>query len=260
MGEPFAIDDVVLRYLRAFGPATVADVAAWSGLRGLREVLERLRPGLRTFRDPRGRELLDVPDAPILTGDEPADVRLLPDYDNALLSHEDRSRIAPSLEWPTLRDNVTMPAYLVDGFVAGIWKPYGSGARTAIELRPLVALAARSGRPSRPRPPRPSPSWSRRPTPAPSAGGATRPKASPRVTRPRESAGNESGVPTRGSDAQVEVRGPSRAARFANSFGDEWGTRTGTGEARRLSPRACSRPRDSRRRTAPAPRDRSPRP
>jgi hypothetical protein len=138
MGEPFPLHDVVLRYLRAFGPAAVADVAAWSGLRGLREVLERLRPSLRTFRDPRGRELFDVPDGPILSGDEPADVRLLPDYDNALLSHEDRARIVPPLTWPTVRDNVTMPAYLVDGFVAGIWKPYGSGPRAVVELRPLV--------------------------------------------------------------------------------------------------------------------------
>ena len=140
MGEPASIDEVVVRYLRAFGPATVADASAWSRLTGLREPFERLRPVLRTFRDERGRELFDVPDAPILTGDEPAPARLLPDYDNALLSHADRTRIVPPLPWPSLGDNVTAPALLVDGFVAGYWKPVGRGSATAIELHPLAAV------------------------------------------------------------------------------------------------------------------------
>jgi hypothetical protein len=131
----------ILRYLRAFGPASVGDAAAWSRLTGLREPFERLRPELRTFRDERGRELFDVPDAPILTGDEPAPVRLLPDYDNALLAHQDRSRVVPRLDWPELGDNVTAPVYLVDGFVAGIWKPAGKGRSTSIELRPLTDLS-----------------------------------------------------------------------------------------------------------------------
>ena len=140
LGESATVDAVVLRYLRAFGPASVADVAAWSGLRGMREVVDRLRPGLRTFRDPRGRELLDVEDAPILTGDEPVGVRFLPDYDNALLSHEDRARIVPDLEWPSLGDNVTMPTFLVDGFIAGMWKPHDKGAKAGIELRALAPI------------------------------------------------------------------------------------------------------------------------
>jgi hypothetical protein len=135
-------DAAILRYLRAFGPASVGDASAWSRLTGLREAFERLRPSLRTFRDERGRELFDVPDAPVLTGDEPAPVRLLPDYDNALLSHQDRTRIVPQLEWPELGDNVTAPVFLVDGFVAGIWKPVGKGGATTIGLRPMVALEA----------------------------------------------------------------------------------------------------------------------
>jgi hypothetical protein len=138
--EPATVDATVLRYLRAFGPASVADIAAWSGLRGMREVVDRLRPALRTFRDPRGRELVDVEDGEILTGDEPVGVRFLPDYDNALLSHEDRARIVPDLEWPSLGDNVTMPTFLVDGFIAGMWKPNGKGAKAGIELRALAPI------------------------------------------------------------------------------------------------------------------------
>jgi hypothetical protein len=133
---------VLVRYLRAFGPATVADASAWSRLTGLREPFERLRPSLRTYRDERGRELFDVADGVLLGGDEPAPTRLLPDYDNALLAHADRTRIVPPLDWPSLGDNVTMPAFLVDGYVAGMWKPSGKGASMAIELRALAPVVA----------------------------------------------------------------------------------------------------------------------
>ena len=99
MGTDADPEPTIRRYLAAFGPATSADVRTWSWLTGVREVLERMRPTLATYRDEAGRELFDLPDAPIADPDLPAPVRFLPQYDNVFLSHDDRSRISGVLSW-----------------------------------------------------------------------------------------------------------------------------------------------------------------
>jgi Winged helix DNA-binding domain len=128
-------DDVVLRYLAAFGPATVGDIRTWSRLTGLRAVIERLRPYLVTFRDERGRELFDLPGAPRPDPETPAPPRFLPEYDNILLSHDDRSRIIPDnrgLPMPAGRGG-ELGSLLVDGSLGGMWRiTRGRGKATLV--------------------------------------------------------------------------------------------------------------------------------
>ncbi|WIX77395.1 winged helix DNA-binding domain-containing protein [Amycolatopsis carbonis] len=85
--------ELVRRYLAAYGPAATADLRAWSGLAGLPAAVASVRDELVSFRDERGRELLDLPDAPRPDQDTPAPVRYLPAFDNALLGYADRTRI-----------------------------------------------------------------------------------------------------------------------------------------------------------------------
>jgi DNA glycosylase AlkZ-like len=120
-----ARQDLVRRYLGAFGPATRADVAEWSGLRvrDLEPALDALEP-LRRFRDERGRELLDMPRAPVPPGDSPAPVRFLPRFDNLVLSHADRTRVVSDEHRRTVIHGGGMveASFLLDGFVAGLWR------------------------------------------------------------------------------------------------------------------------------------------
>jgi Winged helix DNA-binding domain len=115
---------LVTRYLGAFGPATVRDVQAWSGLKGLKAVMEQLRPSLATFTDERGAELFDLPSAPRPGGDVPAPVRLVAEFDNLMLSHADRSRVvsAGNLSRFYTINGIFPGSILIDGFAAGIWR------------------------------------------------------------------------------------------------------------------------------------------
>jgi hypothetical protein len=147
LGSPLdlapSIEDVVLRYFGAFGPATVKDVQTWSGLTRLGEVVERLRPRLRTYRDERGRELFDLPDAPMPDPDTLAPPRFLPEFDNLILSHADRTRFIAEEYRKALasRNGMVPAAFLVDGFVQGTWKIGRGRGRASLEIKPFDSLA-----------------------------------------------------------------------------------------------------------------------
>jgi Winged helix DNA-binding domain len=115
---------LVVRYLAAFGPASVKDIQFWSGLTGLRAVVSELRPSLATFLDSSGAELFDLPDAPRPPGDIPVPIRLVAEFDNLVHSHVDRSRIIGDEHRARLSSvNGVFPGMvLVDGFVGGMWR------------------------------------------------------------------------------------------------------------------------------------------
>jgi len=130
--------ELVRRYLGAFGPATRADIAEWSGLRvrDLEHPLDALEP-LARFRDERGRELLDLPRALRPAADAVAPVRFMPRFDNLVLAHKDRTRVlAEEHRGDVIEGGWVKSTFLVDGFVAGVWEV--EGGRVATE--PFIRL------------------------------------------------------------------------------------------------------------------------
>ena len=128
--------EMLRRYLAAFGPASRRDMSAWSMMHmpELDRALERLEP-LRRFHDENGRELLDVPRAPLPAADTPAPVRFLPKWDNTLLAYADRTRILPEKYRKTVigANGDVGQTFLVDGFVAGMWRV----VRGRVEIEPF---------------------------------------------------------------------------------------------------------------------------
>ncbi len=142
LGRPLdtaaSIDDVVLRYLGAFGPACVMDVQAWCWLTRLGDTLERLRPRLAVFRDEAGRELFDLPDAPRPDPETPVPVRFIPEYDNLLLSHAERSRVVSEAGSKKVFGK---GAVLLDGFVSAAWKIVRARRAATLQVEAMHKLS-----------------------------------------------------------------------------------------------------------------------
>ena len=136
---------LVRAYLAAFGPATVKDVQAWSGLTGLKKAVEEMRTDLRVFRDEHGAELLDLPDVPVAEADTVAPARFLPEYDNVLLAYADRSRVIPERYRRTvfLTAGRVRATFLLDGFVAGTWRIEKDKRAATLLIEPFERLARR---------------------------------------------------------------------------------------------------------------------
>ena len=138
-----ALQEQMQRYLAAFGPATVTDPQTWLGITGLKPTFEALRPDLVVFAGERGKEYFDLPDAPRPPGDVPAPVRFLPDFDNLLLSHADRTRVIADDHRGIVyqKGNLRLlPSFMVDGVVAGMWRSERKRKDATLTITPFAPL------------------------------------------------------------------------------------------------------------------------
>jgi Winged helix DNA-binding domain len=150
LGRPLerrpSVERIVLRYLAAYGPATVADVQAWCGLTRLGEIVERLLPRLRVFRGEDGQTLYDVPDAPRPDPDTPAPVRFIAEFDNLLISYADRTRVisdAARKQVFTI-NGLVRGTVTVDGQVAATWKIDQTRTTATLTVTPLTTIPKRA--------------------------------------------------------------------------------------------------------------------
>jgi hypothetical protein len=134
-------EEIVRRFLAAFGPASIMDAQAWSGLTKLGAVFETLRNELVVVHDENGRELFDLPDAPRPDPDRPAPPRFLPVYDNLVLAFADRSRVLREGPKTLQPENVNMRLFLLDGFGAGFWKIIEDKDRARLVIEPFRTLS-----------------------------------------------------------------------------------------------------------------------
>lgn len=135
--EQADVGELIVRYLRAFGPATLADMQAWSRLIGLKAHAKDL--DLVEYRNEAGKVLLDVPDGVIVPEETKAPARLLPAFDNVLLGHADRTRIMSEdarSRWGAVRNGVFPPTFLVDGFLRGTWNVVETKDTATLTIEP----------------------------------------------------------------------------------------------------------------------------
>lgn len=144
-----SVERLILRYLAAFGPASVRDVQAWCGLTRLSEVVDRMT--LRVYLDENGKELFDVPDAELPDPGVTAPPRYLPEFDNVFLSHANRERIIPDGlsfgEWcrryglmMTVRGGVLRGNLLLGGLLQGIWRVDREKNAFTLVVEPFVKV------------------------------------------------------------------------------------------------------------------------
>ncbi|KJK51481.1 hypothetical protein UK23_06680 [Lentzea aerocolonigenes] len=132
-----AVHELITRYLRAFGPATLADMQAWSRLIGLKAHAADL--DLVEYRNEAGKVLLDVPDGVIVDESTPAPARLLPAFDSVMFGHADKTRIMSDdarARWGAVRNAVFPPTFLVDGFVRGTWNVVETKDTATLTIEP----------------------------------------------------------------------------------------------------------------------------
>jgi hypothetical protein len=139
-----ALQELIRRYLGALGPATVNDAQTWLGISGLKQTFEALRPELMVFQGERGKEYFDLPDAPRPPGDTPSPIRFLPDFDNLLLSHGDRTRVIADDHRGIVyqKGNLRLlPTFLVGGVVAGLWRSERKRKDATLTITPFAPLS-----------------------------------------------------------------------------------------------------------------------
>jgi hypothetical protein len=139
-----ALQELIRRYLGAFGPATVTDAQTWLGISGLKPTFAALRPDLVVFRGERGKEYFDLPNAPRPPAETPAPVRFLPDFDNLLLSHADRTRVIADDHRRIVyqKGNLRLlPTFLVDGVIAGMWRSERKRKDATLTITPFAPLS-----------------------------------------------------------------------------------------------------------------------